>query len=134
MPYEYENSPLELRRNFNRYAFAADTPPELADRLQQIPGVDADVFSEGGEILFAHYDLLSDAGKILLAQLTAYGVQHGWAALNRDGRWEKIRDRARKDVGDDVEALPDADMPEPQTTRRDGGIDWRNPPAPAGGD
>lgn len=125
---DYINNPLDLRRRLNAYAYSPDTPEALANRLQMIPGVDADVIVEGTEILYAHFDLLNDTGKEVLGLLAAYGVSQTWVSLL--DRWTAIRDRVRRDLGERVAKIEDADMPPPQTARRDGAVDWRNP-APA---
>lgn len=128
---DYINNPLDLRRRVTDYAYHSDTPDELAEKLKTIPGVDADVLSEAPEVLYAFFDVLGDQGRTVLAQIADYGVRQNWTTLNANGRWEKIRDAARRELGEEVEADPASD-PEPQTTRREDGVDWRNPPAAEG--
>jgi hypothetical protein len=128
---DYINNPIDLRRRLADYAYHPDTPAELAEKLKTIPGVDADVLSEAPEVLYAFFDVLSEQGRTALAQLADYGVRQNWSSLNAGGRWERIRDAARRELGEEVEADPAGD-PAPQVTRRADGIDWRDPPAEEG--
>jgi len=123
--YEYINDASELVRRFNTYVFGPDVPAEAKERLQTIPGSDADKIATGREILYAHYDLLNKAGKILTAQLAGYAVGQNWVTENANGRSEKIRDKVRRDIGEPGDWLPKEDDPEPQTNRRDGGVNWK---------
>lgn len=120
--------PVILVQRFNAFAYSPTAPEELKNKLQTIPGSQADIVTQGLEILYAHFDLLDADGKAVLGVLSDYGVYAGWAAMNVDGRLEKIRDRVRADLGEDVEPLADENMPEPEARLRGGGVDWRFPP------
>lgn len=120
---EFTNNPLDLVRAFNTYIYGPGVPEVAAEQLQTIPGVQADIIVEGVEILFAHYDLLNDEGRTVLAQLTQYGINQSWGPMVT--RWTAINALARHDLGEDV-AVPDP-IPEPQMRRRTDGVDFRNP-------
>ncbi len=129
---DYLGNPGELRRRLTAYAYHQDTPSELAERLQELGGVDADVITEAPEILYAHFDLLSEQGLTVLAQLAGYGVAQNWTGLNRDGRWQRISEAARRGLGEKGDVGDPEGDPEPQTVRRADGVDWRAPPKKGG--
>lgn len=124
MPYTFTNDPVQLVRNYNAYAYGG--APEIAkERLQTICGSQADVISQGREILYAHKDLLDEEGLSLLAQLAAYAVANNWIGDNADGRCEKIVSGARRELGEAGDWVAEEDEPQPKTTYRNDGVNWK---------
>jgi hypothetical protein len=127
MPLDQIRDPLKLMRALNAYAYAESTPPELAEKLQTIPGVDADRITAAREIMYAHFDVLDEAGKTVLGQLADYAVYSGWSSENTEGRCDKSRDAVRRDLGEEGDLGDPADDPAPRVGLREDGVDWRNP-------
>ncbi len=123
---DYLDAPALIRK-FRFYAFGGTAPDEICDALQTIPGADADVICTGGELLYAHFDLLDGAGRALTAEIYQHAVQQGWAGFCQGGRAANIVaaiDTMAHDGTDDFTAWP-----APETVRR-GGFDWRAAPQP----
>lgn len=125
---DYVSDPQLLLRNLNAFAYGEGVDPELADKLQTIPGVAADVITTAAELLYAYRDTLPDKGLRVMGELFAYADAQGWITFNRDGRSKRIVDGAAYQLGD-RKTKPAGDDPEPESNRRDG-FDWRNPDAP----
>jgi hypothetical protein len=131
----------ELARRVRLFAFggaaeAADA--ELADKLQRIPGVEADLLTQSAELLYAYRDRLDEAGLTLLAEVWTYANEQGWATLaggrkGTDNRAERIVRDVRRDLGELRSEVDPEAAPEPVAALR-GGFDWRrpdeDPPAP----
>ena len=121
---EYVSDTMALVRRLNAYAYGPDCPEELASRLQSIPGVQADVITQGAQILYAHFDLLNGEGKEVMGLMFNYAVNQHWTAFNEQNGSAQI-------VALVEGTLDQADVPEPKTQYRQGGVDWREPaPAP----
>lgn len=134
---DYLNNDAELVRRIRVLAFGGDADAELAQKLQTIPGSDADVLTEGAELLYAYRDKLDEGGLTLLGQVYHRANDQNWTTFNggpkgSDNRSERIVALVRRDLGEDGAgiAAADAEWPEPQTRRRDG-HDWRDPAEPA---
>lgn len=131
MPLSIITDANELVRQLNAYAFADPAVPDtIRDRLQLLPGSQADKICDGAELLYAHRDLLGESGLTVMAQLFAYGSLQHWAAFNADGRCDKIVAGVRRDLGEAGDWPDAADDPEPITSWREGGFDWKAPPPP----
>lgn len=137
---DYIGDAGELVRRIRMFSFGGHAPQEIAEKLQTIPGSDADILTNGAEILYAHKDLLDNDGLALMAQLYYYADQSKWSTFNKDGRSLAIVGLVRRELGENGFGVADAEAewPEPETNRRDG-QDWREPepspapaPAPAG--
>lgn len=118
MAIEFVNDPVALVRDYNAFVFGANVPEVAKDRLQTIPGSAADVITQGRELLYAHYDLLDDEGKAVLAKLAQYAVMQNWVAENADGRAEKITAAVRRDLGERGTWPDAADDPAPNVALR----------------
>jgi hypothetical protein len=78
---------------------------ELLDKLQRIPGVTADLLTQGAELLYAYRDELDDDGKRLMAELYVHGNEQGWTtfaggAKGTDNRAEQIAEFTARELGD----------------------------------
>lgn len=124
---EFLNDPVQLVRRFHAFVYGPDVPPEAAEKLQSIPGSAADVISQGREILYAHYDLLNDEGKAVVAQLAQYAVAQGWGGDNADNRCGQMVALARHDVGEIATKPSLANTPDPNAALRDDNTDWKKP-------
>lgn len=112
----------ELVKQIRAFAFGGDAPAEIADRLQSLPGVDADVICAAGELLYAHYDLLDAAGVAIVARIYEHAIQQGWAGYNQGDRSADIVARVDQHLagaGGETAAWP-----APDTRLRDD-YDWR---------
>ncbi|MCC7097264.1 MAG: hypothetical protein IT472_08805 [Thermomonas sp.] len=116
----------ELVRRIRAYAFGGHAPEDVADRLQTLPGVPADVICAAGELLYAHFDLLDDSGWMLVAEIYQHTIQQGWSGFNQGDRSAVILAQLSAVIADD-HTDPDA-WPAPHTGLRDG-LDWRGPQA-----
>jgi hypothetical protein len=117
--------PVQIVRQFNAFVFGANVPAQAAEKLQSIPGTSADVISQGREILYAHFDLLNDEGKTVLAQMAHYAVSQGWQGENSNNRCDNMVKLARFSLGE-IQTAPSAEnTPDPRTGLRDGSVDWR---------
>lgn len=133
-PLEIVNDAMEIDRRFLAYAFgAAPADNGLATKLQTIPGVQADRLSVGAEMLYAHRDLLDDAGLVLMAQMFEYGRLQHWSIFLTDDRALGIVFAVRRDRGEAGEFDAMENDPKPVTSHRAEGFDWLeaalNPPA-----
>ena len=128
---ELVRDPLVLARRFNAFIFSPDVPEGAVERLQSIPGSDADKITQGAEILYAHYDLLTNAGKTVVGLLYDYANSQGWPAFCADGRCADIVALVRGDLGE-IKPIDPTKAPEPNKALREDGKDWR--PAPPADD
>lgn len=132
---DYVSDANELVRRFRAYAFSDDAPADIAEKLQTIPGVAADVICTGAEMLYAHRDLLDDNGLRVMAELYNYAVQHKWEGFNESAGSQAIVNAAAKALGDATGKASDPDKwPEPKAALRADRVDWRFPdgkPEPA---
>ena len=133
---DYVSDASELRRRLSAYAFNPSIDAELADKLQRMPGVEADVLSNAPELLYAYRDRLGEDGLRLMGELFVHANEHGWTSVaggakGTDNRAETIVDNVSRAIGEPEagEERPAEDWPEPQTIRRDG-LDWRAPAEP----
>lgn len=125
---DYVSDPIELVRHLNAFAYSEGLDAELANKLQTIPGVAADIITAGAEILYSYRDTLNEQGLRVMAELFAYADAQCWGAFNREGRSKRIVDGAAFELGD-RKTKPAGPDPEPDVARRDG-LDWRNPEEP----
>lgn len=135
---DYVSDPSELLKRFRKFAFGSTVPEGIADRLQSIPGTDADVICSAAEILYAHRDQLDDDGLRVMGELFNYGLNQHWSTFNQGDRSAQIVAATDKALGDARGKAPaDKDWPAPKVELREG-VDWRNPegdsPEPPAGD
>ena len=124
---DFVDDPLILERDMNRFAFSGACSEELSNKLTSIPGSQADKINQGAKILYAHYDLLNDAGKRALGQILVYAMNKNWTVYVQETSAEKLVDFISRDLGERgaVEAPSDlSEWPTPATEYRDG-TDWR---------
>lgn len=112
----------DLVKQIRAFAFGGDAPSEIADRLQSLPGVDADVICAAGELLYAHFDLLDVTGVGLVARIYEHAVQQGWVGYNQGDRSAEIVAHIDQHLADG--AATSAAWPAPDLRLRDG-YDWR---------
>ena len=122
---DFSTDPTQLVRLYNAFVYGPDAPPIAAERLQTIPGSSADLISQGREILYAHYDLLNDAGKTVLAQLSHYAVSQGWQGDNANSRCDNMLKLARHDLGEIQTGPSYENTPDPRPGLRDDGVNWK---------
>lgn len=129
------NDASELVRRIRVLAFGGNADAELAGKLQTIPGSDADLLTEGAELMFAYRDKLDEDGLALLGQLYTHANDQNWTTFNggprgSGNRSEQIVALVRRDLGETTGGVAnDTDAwPAPQVRRRDG-FDWRQPAA-----
>ena len=132
---EIITNPTQLMQAFGRYAFTG-APAELAERLQTLPGSECDRLCTAADLLYAHRDLLDEAGLTIMAQLFAYAKLQNWSAFDREDRCQRIVDGVKRDLGKPGEWPDPEDDPKPDTRFREDGADWRpkkkpEPEAPA---
>lgn len=130
---DYVSDANELVRRLRAFAFGGAAPEALAERLQALPGVQADQICDGAEILYAHRDLLDPSGLRLAGELFSYALHQGWTTFNQGDRSARIVALARRDLGEtggDVAGEAD-EWPAPQIARRADGADWRDTAAAA---
>lgn len=87
-----------------------------------------DQICETAEALYAHYDLLDNTGREVMARLFAYAGRSGWSSFDVDGRCNLIVGVVQRDLGE-VSALPfpaAGEEPAPQKHRRENEADWRD--------
>ncbi len=120
----------ELLRRLRAFAFGPDVPEEIAERLQTLPGSNADVITAAPEIMYAHFDLLPPEGVRVMAEIFVHGNEMAWTSFA--GGPKGSNNRAEQIVlavgvyHDGGEAPPFVDWPEPIIVLRDG-HDWRAP-------
>lgn len=124
---DYVSDPAKLLRRLNRFAYSDGVEPELAEKLQTIPGVAADVITTAAELLYAYRDTLNERGLTVMGELFNYADQQGWTAFNRDGRSARIVQGVAFALGE-RKTEPAGVEPAPEVARRDG-FDWRGPDA-----
>jgi hypothetical protein len=117
------NDHMEILRRLLAYAFHPDTPLALAVRLQSIPGSDADKFIVGMETLYAHKDILNEAGLLVLGQLASFASGSGWGGLSE--RALAMFGVVRRDLGEII-GLDIEQDPEPEAFRRDDNYNWKD--------
>jgi hypothetical protein len=125
---DYVSDASVLLQGFRAFAFSGEAPEEIEDQLQKLPGTDADVICSAAEVLYAHYDLLTDTGKRRMAELFNYAVNQHWSGFNQGDRSAQIVTYTARALGDEGAILPppEEEWPEPQANRRDS-WDWRYP-------
>jgi hypothetical protein len=99
----------QLTRAFRRFAFGPDCPEPLAERLQLLPGSQADIVCEGAELLWANRAQLPPAGLEVMGQMFAFAAGQNWSAFNAEQRCERIVAAVRRDLGEP------GDWPDPDT-------------------
>lgn len=128
---DYVADSHELAQRIRRLMFAEGTDAELAEKLQRVPGVDAELLTQGAELVYAYRDTLDDAGKRLLGELWTYANEQGWSTMvggakGSDNRAEQIIRDVRRDLGELKSAVDPEAAPEPRLELR-AGFDWRKP-------
>lgn len=119
-----------LLQKMLNYAYGPDCPAILAERIQMIPGSDGDKFTIGAETLWAHRDLLNEFGLTVAGEMHLFASKQGWSSFDTDGRCQKIANAVRRDLGEEMDALPDpTDDPQPLTQYRDGAVNFKELPA-----
>jgi hypothetical protein len=121
---DYVSEANELLRKFRAFSFSDAAPAEVAERLQTIPGVAADVLCEGAELLYANYDRLPAEGKRIAAEMFNYALHQGWTTFNQGDRSELIVQNIAADIGDRGKTKPPeaVEWPEPRLSAE---RDWR---------
>jgi len=119
----------DLVRGIRSFAFGSADAGEVHEKLQTIPGVDADLITQGAEILYAHIDELDDDGLALCAAIFLHMNEQGFTTCcggpkGSNNRAEKIIELVRS--GKDKAGLDALKWPEPKAEIR-AGIDWRLP-------
>jgi hypothetical protein len=132
---DYIADASDLLRKFRTWVYRdAQIPDDLRDRLQTIPGGDAEVITNAPEIMYAHYDQLDDAGKRIMGEIWVHGNEKLWTSFaggpkGSYNRAEQIVEQVSRDLGDEgaIQPRPLEEWPEPRVGRREDGIDWRLP-------
>lgn len=126
----YVSDANEIERKLRAWAYNPAAPAVVAEKIQVMTGVQADRLPAEAEILYAHRDLLDDDALRVMGELFIYAREHGWTTFNRGDRTDRIVALVRRDLGEKGSgvAAKNAEWPEPELVRREGGVDWRNPP------
>lgn len=135
---DYIRDAHELALKVRRFMFAEATDAELAEKLQAIAGVEADLLSTAPEVLYAYRDRLDEAALRLMGELFVHANEQGWTSVaggpkGTDNRAELIVRDVRRDLGELKGSVDPEAAPAPLMNLRPGGADWRVPAEPSGG-
>lgn len=112
-----------LLRDLGSFAYASDTPTELAGKLQLLQGSAVDRVFHAAEMLYAFREQLTPAGLTLLGQLAGYALANGWQTPGDPTRIASIYNGVLRDV--EGQSFPGLEDPAPVVAYRDDAADWR---------
>lgn len=119
------NDYMLVLQSLGAFAYDPSTDPELAQKLQMIPGSAVDKLFTSLEILYTFRDKLSPEGLSILGQVAGYCDAQGWEVPGKPGRLKAVHAGARRDLGESGTFLKPEDDPEPLKSYREDGMDWR---------
>lgn len=128
---DYVSDAGELLRRLRAFAFGPDVPEAIAERLQTLPGSNADVITTAPEIMYAHFDLLPESGARVMAEIFVHGNEMSWTTFaggskGTGNRAELIVSAVARELGDEPGEAPHPDdWPAPDVALR-AQVDWRD--------